>query len=223
VEQRVKFGSINYLNLLPFQVFMKKRIGSTQFKQMLRYKRAVPSMVNEAFMKGRIDAAFISSVLSQRRECSDLGIVADGPVYSVLLIPGEEKRDHESATSNMLAEVLKLRGEVLIGDKALKYYLEGGEGIDLSSEWKRRTGLPFVFARLCCRHRDRRIAGLAKEFSVRRWKIPYYILKRAARKRDIGLEEARWYLGHIDYRLGWRERKALKKFLKMSKKVKKGV
>jgi chorismate dehydratase len=212
----VIFGSINYLNLLPFQVYMKQRFGSVQFQQMLRWRRAVPSAINRQFSKGKIHAAFISSIVSRRHRCTDLGIVADGPVYSVFAIPGEPSADHESATSNTLADIMYLRGKIIIGDKALRYYIKGGEGTDLAAEWKRQTGLPFVFARLCHNRHGKKIRKVEREFGSRKWKIPRYILKREANRKGISPSQLRWYLDHIGYRIGWKERKALKLFLKKS-------
>jgi chorismate dehydratase len=212
------FGSIRYLNLLPFQVYMKRRFGATQFRQMLRWRRAVPSIINREFARGKVDAAFLSSIASRGRRCTGLGIVADGPVYSVFLLPGAPSPDRESASSNVLADTLGLRGRVLIGDKALRYWLEGGKGIDLSEEWKRRTGMPFVFARLCHNRRGKKIRKAAKEFGSREWKIPRYLLEREARLRGITPAQLQWYLGHIRYRIGWREERSLRLFFRKSRR-----
>ena len=214
-----KFGSIEYLNLLPFQIYIKKRIGNTQFKQMLHYRQSVPSSVNNLFSRGSIDGAFISSIHSKNRKCLDLGIVANGSVYSVLLLPGRFKRDSESASSNALASVLGLNGEVMIGDKALKYYLSGKDAIDLSLEWKNLTKSPFVFARLCCRSRCKKLAKIVNSFKPKSQKIPLTILKRESKKRGIDPKDTLWYLSHIDYTLGWREKRALNRFLKMTKRL----
>ncbi|WP_292655182.1 MqnA/MqnD/SBP family protein [Nitratifractor sp.] len=213
------FGSISYLNLLPFQVYMRRRSPSTQFAQMLRWRRAVPSVINRQFRRGRVHAAFISSIESRRCRCTDLGIVANGAVHSVFVLPGKFETDPASASSNALAEVLDLQGRILIGDAALKHRLSGGEGIDLAQAWKERTDLPFVFARLCYNRHGKRIRKLAKDFGSKEWKIPRYILEREAKKRQISPAQLRWYLNHIDYRIGWRERKGLKLFLKKAKKV----
>ncbi len=215
----VIFGSISYLNLLPFQVYMKQRTSSTQSTQMLRWKRAVPSVINREFHRGRVHAAFISSITSRGCRCSDLGIIADGPVHSVFVLPEKASDDPASASSNILAKILGLEGRILIGDAALRYRLNGGEGIDLALAWKKRTGLPFVFARLCFNRSNRRLQKLAKSFSVREWKIPQYILKREAEKRGITTKELLWYLRHIDYRIGWREQKSLQLFLKKARKL----
>ena len=211
------FGSIDYLNLLPFQVYMKRRFPATQFRQMLRWRRAVPSEINRAFHRGRVDAAFISSITSARCSCTDLGIVADGPVYSVFVLPGRSRTDRESASSNVLAQVLGVRGQVLIGDKALRYYLSGGRGSDLAAMWKKQTGLPFVFARLCYRGEGKKIGKIAGDFRSREWKIPQYLLRKAAEEKGISSRQLLWYLKHINYRIGWREKKALKLFLKKAR------
>jgi len=209
------FGSISYLNLLPFQVFLKRYLLSSAAKMSFNYKRAVPSQINKALKRREVNAAFISSIESKKCKCTDLGIIADKKVYSVLLLPGEDKADPASATSNQLAKVLNLQGKVLIGDAALKYYLDGGEGIDLAEAWYEKTGLPFVFARLCYNKHDDAIKKLAKQFSRTKVKIPQYILKREAKKRNITAKQLTWYLEHIYYNMDDKAKKSLKLFLKM--------
>jgi len=207
------FGSISYLNLLPFQIFLKRYISHDAAKMSFRYKRAVPSQINRALKRRSINAAFISSIESRKCKCTDLGIIADGKVYSVLLLKEENQTDPASASSNQLAKILTLRGRVLIGDNALKYYLGGGEATDLAEEWKKKTKLPFVFARLCYNGYDEYIKRLSKEFTKSKIKIPQYILKQEAKKRGISSKELLWYLNHIYYKIGHREKKSLKLFL----------
>jgi len=178
------------------------------------YNRAVPSTINKALQRRAIHAGFISSVTSKKCKCTDLGIIAEKKVYSVLLLKGKNQSDPASATSNQLAKVLGLQGKVLIGDVALKYYLDGGEGIDLAQAWYEKTGLPFVFARLCYNRHDKSIKKLAKTFAHTKVKIPQYILKREAKKRGITPKELTWYLEHIHYKMDWRAKKSLKLFLK---------
>ena len=181
-----------------------------------RYKRAVPSKINQALKKREINAAFISSVESRRCTCTDLGIIARGNVYSVLLLKGENLADPASATSNRLAKVLNLEGRVLIGDAALKYYLDGGEGVDMAQAWYEKTGLPFVFARLCYNQNGIYIKKLAKTFASKNIKIPQYILKQEAKKRGITPKQLTWYLAQIYYTMGHKEKRSLKKFLSAS-------
>ncbi|SFV60798.1 Menaquinone via 6-amino-6-deoxyfutalosine step 1 [hydrothermal vent metagenome] len=209
----MQFGSISYLNLLPFQVYLKRYLKSSSEKMSFRYKRAVPSQINRSLKRREINAAFISSVESNKYTCTDLGIIAYQKVYSVLLLPGSEESDPASATSNRLAKVLDLHGKVLIGDAALKYYLDGGKGIDLAEAWYKQTGLPFVFARLCYNKHGKQIQKLARDFSRTKVRIPQYILKKEAAQRGISVKHLTWYLDHIYYKMDWRAKHALKKFL----------
>lgn len=212
------FGSISYLNLLPFQVFLKRYISGNAARMSLHYKRAVPSKINKALQRKEVNAAFVSSVESHKYQCTNLGIIAHKKVYSVLLLEGKNEIDPASATSNQLAQVLDLHGKVLIGDAALKHYLDGGEGIDLAQAWYERTGLPFVFARLCYNKHGKNIEKLAKTFARSQVKIPQYILKREAKKREITPKQLQWYLEHIYYIMDDKAEKSLKLFLKQSKK-----
>ena len=209
------FGSICYLNLLPFQVFLKRALTNNAAKMTFNNKRAVPSTINKSFKRKSIHAAFISSVESRKCKCTDLGIIAHKKVYSVLLLKGENEIDPASATSNQLAKVLDLQGQVLIGDTALKHYLHGGEGLDLAEEWYNKTNLPFVFARLCYNKHGKSIEKLAQRFAKSKVKIPQYILKREAKKRGITPKQLSWYLEHIYYEMDWKAKQSLKQFLSM--------
>jgi len=213
----VLFGSIDYLNLLPFQVFLKQNIKNNAARMNLSRNRNVPSEINSAFHAGKVNAAFISSVTSKRCRCTNVGIVGRGRVYSVLLLNKEERADSASQTSNALAKILDLKGEVMIGDRALKYYLDGGEAIDLSLEWHNKTKLPFVFARLCYHENKTQITKLAKKFARTKVFIPQYILKKEAKRREISPNDARWYLNHIHYKIDPKAKQALKIFLKAAK------
>jgi chorismate dehydratase len=100
-----------------------------------------------------------------------LGVVADGPVQSVLLKCNEPMerirtvaRDPASATSNALATLLlkhhfkqdvemvdfghveKPDAAVVIGDRALCSDPAPAGDVDLAEAWHTMTGLPFVFA-----------------------------------------------------------------------------
>ena len=215
------FGSISYLNLLPFQIYIKKSISNTQIKQIINYKKTTPSSINKEFKRKRVDAAFISSIKSKNSKCTDLGIISRGAVYSVLVLPSEQLFDNESDTSNALSCLLDIKGKVIIGDKALKYYLQNPNSnfIDLSEAWETRTNLPFVFARLCYNKDGKKIKKLAKRFKSKKQKIPYYYLKKAANKKGLSAANLKWYLNYIDYNLKHKEKRALKLFLKRAKSV----
>jgi len=214
------FGSIEYLNLLPFHIFLKKYMKNSNIYQGLRYKRDVPSTINKRFKNRSIDSAFISSIKSTKCKCTNIGIVAKKEVRSVFIIPNSNNiLDNASASSNKLAKILNLNGEVIIGDRALRYYLDGGEVIDLAKEWYKRYKLPFVFARFCYNSHQKEVEKLAKKFIYSNVRIPQYILKREASKRGIKAKELIGYLSFINYKIGYKENRAFRLFIKKAREV----
>ncbi len=207
------FGKIEYLNLLPFHVFMKRFTKSSRHNMSMRYNKGVPSKINDKFTSRRVDAAFISSISAKNYKHVNLGIIAKREVLSVLVIPNEkDTTDKESATSNVLAKILKVQGEVLIGDKALKYYLEGKPYIDLAQEWHKKYKRPFVFA-LLCYHKDKNIYNkIQKLFLKQPVKIPQYILQEAAQRTGVQENDILEYLKYISYTLDKKAQLGLKKF-----------
>jgi len=214
------FGKIEYLNLLPFHVFMKRFTKSSQQSMSMHYYRDVPAKTNKKFISRKVDAAFISSIRAKRQKHVNLGIIARKEVLSVLVVPSEDNvKDKESETSNVLAKILNVQGEVLIGDKALRYYLEGKEHIDLAKEWTKRHNLPFVFA-LLCYHKDKALyKKIERNFLKRRVKIPRYILDKASKRTEIAHKDITKYLEHISYSLDKKAKKGLEKFYKEAKNL----
>ncbi len=213
------FGKIEYLNLLPFHLFMKRYGRSTRHYMSFRYKKGVPSKINTEYAARRVDAAFISSIKAKKEKYVDLGIIAKKEVLSVLLLPSDTNReDRESASSNLLAKILGLQGEVLIGDKALRHYLKGDENaIDLAKAWHERYNLPFVFALLCYHQHDREIKKLAKTFRKSSQKIPQYQLMNASKRTGISTKDIQHYLTYISYELDTKAKAGLRKFWHLSK------
>ncbi len=215
------FGKIEYLNLLPFHVFMKKFTKSSQQSMAMHYKRGVPADINKKFLNRRIDAAFISSISAKKFQHVNLGIIAKKEVLSVLVIPHtKNKIDIESATSNVLANLLNVKGEVLIGDKALRYYLQKKEHIDLAKLWVQRYNLPFVFALLCF-HKDKKLyKKIEREFLKKKIKIPQYILKTASLRTNIDKKDILQYLTFISYKLDNKAKSGLNYFYKKTNNTK---
>ena len=213
------FAKIDYINLLPFFVFIKKNISNSQIKAIINHKKSYPAYINEQFKKRKIDAAFISSIASINCKCTNIGIVAKDEVLSVLALKGTYKKDIESASSNALAKVLGIDGEVIIGDKALQYYYnnENENFIDLAKVWKEKYNLPFVFARFCFQNHDEYFNSLAKKFSKTKIKIPQYILKKYSKRSDLTNKQILDYLDKITYQINYKEQKALKLFWKLVK------
>lgn len=218
------FGKIEYLNLLPFHLFMKRYSRSSRHYMSFRYKKGVPSKINAEYASRRVDAAFISSIKAQKESYVDLGIIARKEVLSVLLIPSEiEQEDTASATSNILAKVLGLKGEVLIGDRALRYYLQGDENvIDLAKSWYAKYKLPFVFALLCYHQHETEIKRVARSFKKNRSRIPQYQLIKASKRTGIPPSAIQNYLTHISYELDNKAKAGLYKFWHLSKAHTKG-
>ena len=212
------FGKIDFINLLPFHIYIKKNIISSQMKAIINYKKSYPAYVNNKFKKKEVDAAFISSIASRHQKRLNLGIVAKKEVLSVLVIPGENEEDYQSQTSNALAKVLDLKGKVLIGDKALKFYHENQNTffIDLAKAWQDKYHLPFVFAVLCFNKNELTLKKLIRHFDKRKIKIPQYILKQYAQRSGISSHNIVDYLKHIDYEIGIKEKKSLKLFFKLT-------
>ena len=194
---------------------MKRHLQSSQAKMSMHYKRNVPSKINQEFLARRVDAAFISSIHAKTQKHVNLGIIARKEVLSVLIIPSEtNQKDSDSATSNKLAKVLKLQGTVIIGDKALRYYLSGAEHKDMAAIWYEKHRLPFVFA-LLCYHKDKRVyKQIEKKFSKQKIKIPQYILQEASLRTKISKNDIAHYLEYISYTLDKKAQLGLKKFYK---------
>lgn len=211
------FGKINYLNLLPFHIFIKRYMKHSQQKSMIHYKKGIPSEINKAFKQRRIDAAFVSSVETTKYKCIDLGIVAKKEVLSVLVIPGDVQEDKASATSNVLASHLGIKGQVLIGDAALRYHLEFNNGIDLAKVWNEKYHLPFVFARLCYHKKALYLKRLSRTFLNKKVKIPQYLLRKASLETGVNVKDIQYYLSKISYEIDPHAQKSLKKFLKKSR------
>lgn len=213
------FAKIDFINLLPFHIFIKKNINSFQQKASVEYKKSYPSVITEKFKKRKVDSAFISSIASRNEKFLNFGIVAHDDVLSVLLIPGLEESDYQSKTSNALAKVLDLKGKVIIGDKALHFYHQNKETnkIDLAKEWKNKYNLPFVFAVLCFNKNKIVLNKLTKNFNKKQIKIPQYILEQYSNRSGVSKKHILEYLQKIDYDLGIKEKRALKLFLKLTK------
>lgn len=213
------FAKIDFINLLPFYIFIKKNIKSSQIKQIINYKKSYPSAINKQFKKQSIDAAFISSIASRNCKCLDIGIVAKYEVLSVLAIKGEYEKDFQSDTSNALAKVLEIDGKILIGDKALYHYHNSKDKdfIDLAKMWSDKYDLPFVFARLCINQHKKYLNNLSKKFLDTRVKIPLYILNQYSKRAGLSNKQILDYLKRISYTIGYKEKQSLKLFLKLTK------
>jgi chorismate dehydratase len=165
----------------------------------------------------KANLAFISSIASKKSLKTCAGIVAKNDVQSVIALPGENKDDTESATSNVLAKVLGINGQVLIGDKALKKTLETNDYIDLAKVWNDKFNLPFVFAILCYNSEYSLSRKLARQFTTKKIYIPQTILNAYSKSRQIPKVEILKYLKKISYKIGKKELLGYKKFIVLAR------
>ena len=200
-------GHIDYLNLLPFYQFLKKK--------GIKVRKSYPKKINFLFERKKVDGAFISSIKAKNKKCLHIGIIANKKVKTVLVCKGDGE-DKESETSNMLAKILKIKGKVIIGDKAFKEK----NCVDLANEWYKKYNLPFVFAIFCVNRDYKKYKKLTKEFLKKNQKVSYYLLKKYIIKNNISLKEAKEYLEKIIYyKIKWKEKKSLRKFWKLTKNM----
>jgi len=199
---------------------MKRFTKSSQQSKTMHYKRGVPASINKKFISRKIDAAFISSISAKKFNHVNLGIIAKKEVLSVLVIPNDSNKfDKESASSNVLAKLLNVNGEVLIGDKALKHYLLNKPHIDLAKLWNDKYNLPFVFALLCFHKNKNLYKTIEKQFLKQSVKIPQYILQEASKRTNIDKKDILHYLSYISYNLDSKAQRGLKLFYKKEKNV----
>ena len=160
----LRIGCVQYLNSRPLICAYD---GAVVFDH--------PSSLARMLAAGELDAALVPVFEAVRDPryllVDDVAVACDGPVFSVFLAHRGELRDVRSvaldpaslSSANLLRVLLvefhDLRpafggsGEarLLIGNQAIEFRRaeEGKSGwqfLDLGAEWKRCTGLPFVFA-----------------------------------------------------------------------------
>jgi len=175
-QQRLKISVVSYLNSKAFVLALKNSPLSDQFEISLDIPSdCATKLLNDQVNIGLVPVAILP-LLKSGQIISDYCISADGPVASVLLLSEKpihavEKiiLDYQSRTSILLARILAnkswnikpdwLKGEpgfennikgstagLIIGDRALFLKDRFPYSYDLSDEWKKLTGLPFVFA-----------------------------------------------------------------------------
>ncbi|MGX3010193.1 MqnA/MqnD/SBP family protein [Helicobacter sp. 23-1044] len=208
----MRFGKISYLNLVPFDIFIKKYPAPSAFKAFLNHHKSYPAKLNKDFLFRRIDAGFISSIAGVNAQKTNSGIVAYGAVWSVIVLPKATKSDYQSASSNALAQILGVKGEVLIGDRALRYKLSGGKYVDLGLAWWEKHHLPFVFGLLCFNKNADFYNKISARFNASRVKIPQYLLEIYAKNSSVAKNDILEYLTHIHYKITPKGKVALNRF-----------
>jgi len=121
------FGKIDYLNLLPFHVFLKAAPLKTQVKKAIEFKKGVPSKLNRALNARKIDAAECFYDLGQIwHEKTNLpfvfgrfSYVKNGSFYKKLVAKFLQK--NVKIPNYILAQYAKSRD---ISEQDIKWYLK---------------------------------------------------------------------------------------------------
>ena len=189
----------------------------------MAYHKGVPKEINGLLSARRVDAGFVSSIISPKFTHLNVGVVAYKKVLSVLVVQDDETvPDSQSQSSNALADILGVKGKILIGDKALRLYLKEKESPnfeknvkDLATLWHQKYHLPFVFARFCVNAQASFYAELLERFVQRPIKIPHYILTQESQKHKIDREDIKAYLKYIHFKMGKKEEQSLRLFFRL--------
>jgi chorismate dehydratase len=176
-EHKLRLGVIDVLNVLPVYYGIIKQLIPVSCTIL----KGKVTELNNALAEGRIDISVVSSFEYARNHelyyvFPNLSVGANGPVRSIYLFlnkPLEQlDRDIITLTEFSLTSVHLIRfilqeynvtftqnhtkqatGELLIADDAIRRFYQKRDAhvYDLSELWKKRTGLPFVFALWVCR------------------------------------------------------------------------
>lgn len=243
-QRPVRISAVSYLNALPFikgleisdpsHIFQVSRDVPSECARKLKEKSVDIGLIPVAAIPGIDNAGIIGNYC----------IASSGNVKSVLLVsdvPLEDitsvTLDRESRTSVLLARVLALhswkkniswnhdplvadnlkKGKgsvVMIGDKALLYGDRFNYRYDLATEWKKFTGLPFVFA---CWVANRVIDPDAIALLEKCCETGLQLRKQVAdenKERFPGINLEEYLDKNIEYSLDENKRKGLQLFLK---------
>jgi chorismate dehydratase len=166
---KIRFGRIQYLNVLPIYFALENLFGENGFDLV----SGTPAYLNARMRQGEVDAGSISSLEYGRHPgdyllLPNLSISSRGPVRSVLLcrpvLLSADSASGAALLKVLLAELFQVQplyqqGEVVtatpgeyagvlaIGDEALKLQARGiwPHQLDLGAAWQELSDLPFVF------------------------------------------------------------------------------
>ena len=244
-DSRIKISIVNYFNTLPFRYGLKKSSIINQIDlqedipsicaQKLKFKQVEIGLVPVALLPE----------LDNYKIITDYCIGANGKVDSVKLyseVPLNEIKtvtlDYQSRSSIMLTQVLNkffwkqnfaykdakpgyeqnIKGSdaaVVIGDRTFALNGKFKYEFDLAEEWKKMTGLPFVFAAWVTTSEvnEKFIEEFnsALAFGI---KNTDEAIQESAKKHPLNFDAADYLKNKISYDLDARKKEALEMFLK---------
>jgi chorismate dehydratase len=172
--EKARITAVSYLNTLPFVYGINHFLDNELYDLSLDVPSECSRKILENEADFGLLPVAVLPFLKGKIEIMDYCIAAYGEVQSVLLVsrvPLQQIKtvflDSDSRTSVMLVRILSEKywrispewidnsklnagiaaeSAVVIGDKAFRFQKEYPYCYDLAAEWKKMTGLPFVFA-----------------------------------------------------------------------------
>ena len=247
LDRKIRVGAVNYLNTKPLIYGFEKGEMRDEVDLVVEYPSKIAAMlINDEIDVGLVPVAIIPE-LKEHYIISDYCIGCDGEVGSVCLfsdVPLEKIEkvllDYQSRTSVDLLKILikqywkiapvvestsqdyrkDIKGTtaaLIIGDRALEQRKISPYKYDLGLEWKKFTGLPFVFA-----------AWISNK------KLDQIFIDSFNKANQIGLQQIdkvvkdnpyhwfdlkAYYTSYINYSLNEKARKGLRLFLEILNRI----
>jgi len=230
--KELRIGCVKYLNSQPLICAYD---GPVIFEH--------PSALAADLASGNLDVALVPAFHALTNPdyviVDDVAIACDGPVFSVVLAyEGDLKTvskiefDPASLSSAhllriMLAEFYGITPEtgtgentakLLIGNQAIEYreihaQESGCQFLDLGEEWKKQTGLPFVFAMWVMRKELPNAGAIASAFRALKTEGKKHI-PEIVRENDLMVAafRTRYLTEYIRFDMGGREKAGLMKY-----------
>jgi chorismate dehydratase len=227
----LRIGCVQYLNSKPL---IHGYTGSITLEH--------PSSLARDLSAGLLDAALVPTFEALEHPhyalVDDVAIASDGPVFSVVLVHRGNLRDIRSIkldpasrTSQNLVRIILAEfhglhpsfgdegeAELIIGNQAIEYreHHDGDSAIhvlDLGEEWKRCTGVPFVYAMWALRADLPNLSGIAEAFrALKRNGIAN--IEAIIADDDTGTPEFRrsYLTEHIRFDLGAGEKRGIARY-----------
>jgi len=245
----LKLSVVQYLNTVPLIWGMLHGEQKGKFDLQLTTPANCADAVNRRQVDAGIIPSIEYQRLDKAQILTGMSIAAKNEVKSVLLLckvplakVQKVATDNSSRTSAALLRILMRKfynkwisvtplaprldvmlaradAALLIGDAALTYTEKVAEVYDLAGEWKRFTGLPFVFA-LWVGHDDRNLTKHQPEFAASlAFGLAHVddIAAEYAPKLGLTPEAIKVYLTqNVDYSLDEENRKGLRLFYKLA-------
>jgi chorismate dehydratase len=252
VSDRIRLGIVEYVNSRPLAwAFLQGQHAQLFQTEYLAPAKVADEMAAGRLDAGLLPTAELARI-PNLRVVPGLCIAAEHEVNSVLLlsrVPPEEIRslalDAKSRTSAVLVRILlgeRWRVEpalttapasvddplgdhdaaLVIGDAALKVDRTGLHVVDLAAEWRRLTGLPFVFAVWAVRDDVENPALPFYFHQSLRYGLASLPLVVRQSSRDLGLSEAEthaYFTGNLKYTLGEPEERSMEEFFRRARRL----